>query len=74
MHSYTILYNITQHRYTTFPNVFADPHLVVWVVDSKTLVGGRWVVETKAIDHHLKYCVITPYTIVVVEWSKFSKN
>ena len=37
---YALLYNITQHRYTTFPNVFADSHLVVWVVDSKNV--GRW--------------------------------
>ena len=71
---YALLYNITQHRYTTFPNVFTDSHLVVWVVDSKTLVGGRAVVETKVIDHRLKHCAITPYTIVVVEWSKFSEN
>ena len=68
------LRNITQHRYVTYSSVFAILHLVVRVADGKMLMCGRAVVETKAIDHHLKYCASSLYTIVVVEWSKFSEN
>ena len=68
------LRNITQHRYVTYSSVFAILHLVVRVADGKMLMCGRVVVETKAIDHHLKYCASSLYTIVVVEWSKFSEN
>ena len=71
MHSYTILHNIAIQRFL----MYSPTHTWQFGLSIvKTLVGGRVVVETKAIDHHLKYCAITSYAIVVVEWSKFSEN